>query len=302
MSDTRTRRARRRPQDLQALHRRRVPAVRVGTHLRDHRRERQVPRQRRARVAQGRARRGRRREGRASRSGRARPRTTAGRSSTASPRCSRGGERSSSTKCVEADEPAEAHRGEGRRRGDRPVGLVRRMERQDRAGARLVESRRRIVLRLLGARADRRRGGARAAGVVAARARLGRRARHRHAATPAWSSRRNGVRIPAISLTEVLATSDLPAGVVNMLTGSADELAPWLAAHMDVNAIDLCGAPPDSVTDLERAAADNLKRVVRRRDEQRARLVPRSRPRPDARVPRDQDRLASDRGLNQARA
>ena len=51
-------------------------------------------------------------------------------------------------------------------------------------------------------------------------------------------------RIPAISLTEVLATSDLPAGVVNMLTGRADELAPWLASHMDVNAIDLCGATP----------------------------------------------------------
>ncbi len=51
--------------------------------------------------------------------------------------------------------------------------------------------------------------------------------------------------IPAITLTEVLATSDLPAGVVNMLTGSADELAPWLASHMDVNAIDLCGASPE---------------------------------------------------------
>jgi acyl-CoA reductase-like NAD-dependent aldehyde dehydrogenase len=69
--------------------------------------------------------------------------------------------------------------------------------------------------------------------------------------------------IPAISLTEVLATSDLPAGVVNVLTGRAEELAPWLASHMDVNAIDLCGANPEAVADLERAAADNLKRVVR---------------------------------------
>jgi acyl-CoA reductase-like NAD-dependent aldehyde dehydrogenase len=69
--------------------------------------------------------------------------------------------------------------------------------------------------------------------------------------------------LPAISLTEVLATSDLPAGVVNMLTGRAEELAPWLAAHMDVNAIDLCGVPAESVADLERAAAENLKRVVR---------------------------------------
>ena len=72
--------------------------------------------------------------------------------------------------------------------------------------------------------------------------------------------------IPAITLTEVLATSDLPAGVVNVLTGSADELAPWLAAHMDVNAIDLCGASAGSVADLERAAAENLKRVVRPED------------------------------------
>jgi acyl-CoA reductase-like NAD-dependent aldehyde dehydrogenase len=70
--------------------------------------------------------------------------------------------------------------------------------------------------------------------------------------------------VPAITLTEVLATSDLPAGVVNVLTGHADELAPWLAAHMDVNAIDLCGASAGSVADLERAAAENLKRVIRR--------------------------------------
>ncbi len=72
--------------------------------------------------------------------------------------------------------------------------------------------------------------------------------------------------LPAITLTEVLATSDLPGGVVNMLTGRADELAPWLASHMDVNAIDLCGASSGSVADLERAAAENLKRVVRREE------------------------------------
>ena len=69
--------------------------------------------------------------------------------------------------------------------------------------------------------------------------------------------------LPAVTLTEVLATCDLPGGVINLLTGRTAELAPVLAAHMDVNAIDLCGAPADQVTDLERAAADNVKRVMR---------------------------------------
>jgi acyl-CoA reductase-like NAD-dependent aldehyde dehydrogenase len=67
--------------------------------------------------------------------------------------------------------------------------------------------------------------------------------------------------LAAIELAEALATSDLPGGVVNILTGRRAELAPWLASHMDVNAIDLTGA--DGLrTDLERAAADNVKRVV----------------------------------------
>jgi acyl-CoA reductase-like NAD-dependent aldehyde dehydrogenase len=69
--------------------------------------------------------------------------------------------------------------------------------------------------------------------------------------------------LPAVSLAEVLATSDVPPGVVNILTGRTAELAPWLAAHMDVNAIDVTGAPDALLADLERAAADNLKRVVR---------------------------------------
>ena len=69
--------------------------------------------------------------------------------------------------------------------------------------------------------------------------------------------------LPAVSLAEVLATSDVPPGVVNVLTGSTAELAPWLAAHMDVNAIDVTGVPDDLVADVERAVADNLKRVVR---------------------------------------
>jgi acyl-CoA reductase-like NAD-dependent aldehyde dehydrogenase len=68
--------------------------------------------------------------------------------------------------------------------------------------------------------------------------------------------------LAAIELAEVLATSDVPGGVVNILTGYKEELAPWLASHMDVNAIDLTGANGD-VAELERAAADNVKRVVK---------------------------------------
>jgi len=69
--------------------------------------------------------------------------------------------------------------------------------------------------------------------------------------------------LPAVTFAEVLATSDVPGGVVNILTGRTAEVAPWLASHMDVNAIDLAGADPASVTDLQVAAADNLKRVLR---------------------------------------
>jgi acyl-CoA reductase-like NAD-dependent aldehyde dehydrogenase len=67
--------------------------------------------------------------------------------------------------------------------------------------------------------------------------------------------------LAAIELAEAIATSDVPGGVVNLLTGYRAELAPWLASHMDVNAIDLTGA--DGLRgDLERAAAENVKRVV----------------------------------------
>jgi acyl-CoA reductase-like NAD-dependent aldehyde dehydrogenase len=69
--------------------------------------------------------------------------------------------------------------------------------------------------------------------------------------------------LPALTLAEVLATSDLPAGVVNVLSGFRKELLPWLAAHMDVNAIDVAGCTPDEVTAIEKAAADNVKRVVK---------------------------------------
>ena len=73
--------------------------------------------------------------------------------------------------------------------------------------------------------------------------------------------------LPAISLAEVLATSDLPGGVANVLTGFTAELAPWLASHRDVNAIDLTGAAAGDRADLQRAAADNVKRVYLPRDD-----------------------------------
>jgi len=70
--------------------------------------------------------------------------------------------------------------------------------------------------------------------------------------------------LPAVTLAEALATSDLPGGVVNLLTGRPAETAPWLASHQDVNAIDLAGVDDrDLAKRLEVAAADNLKRVLR---------------------------------------
>ena len=73
--------------------------------------------------------------------------------------------------------------------------------------------------------------------------------------------------LPAVSLTEVLATSDLPGGVVNLLTGYPGELAPWLASHRDVNAVDLTGVDPADRPALQQAAADNVKRVYAPVDE-----------------------------------
>jgi acyl-CoA reductase-like NAD-dependent aldehyde dehydrogenase len=68
--------------------------------------------------------------------------------------------------------------------------------------------------------------------------------------------------LASIELAEALATADVPGGVVNIVTGLLDELAPVLAAHMDVNALDVTGADGE-VAELERLAADNVKRVVR---------------------------------------
>jgi len=71
------------------------------------------------------------------------------------------------------------------------------------------------------------------------------------------------VPLPAVTLSEVLATSDVPGGVINVLTGRTAEIAPWLASHMDVNAIDASGAPDALAEELALAAAENLKRVLR---------------------------------------
>jgi acyl-CoA reductase-like NAD-dependent aldehyde dehydrogenase len=68
--------------------------------------------------------------------------------------------------------------------------------------------------------------------------------------------------LPAVTLAEVQATSDVPGGVVNVLTGDAAELGPWLAEHADVDALDVAGAGPVAA-ELERSAADTIKRVLR---------------------------------------
>jgi acyl-CoA reductase-like NAD-dependent aldehyde dehydrogenase len=69
--------------------------------------------------------------------------------------------------------------------------------------------------------------------------------------------------LPAVTLGEVLATSDVPGGVVNLLTGDAGEIGPWLAEHADVDGIDLTGAAAGSAMELERMAAGTIKRVIR---------------------------------------
>ncbi|MCW2581294.1 MAG: aldH [Klenkia sp.] len=69
--------------------------------------------------------------------------------------------------------------------------------------------------------------------------------------------------LPAITLSEVLATSDVPGGVANLLTGDAVEIGPWLAEHADVDGIDLAGTSGAVAMELERSAAGTLKRVLR---------------------------------------
>ncbi len=68
--------------------------------------------------------------------------------------------------------------------------------------------------------------------------------------------------LPTVTLCEVLATSDVPPGVINVITGYKKELVPWLASHMDVNAIDVTGVPEHLRAEVEATAAGNVKRVV----------------------------------------
>jgi acyl-CoA reductase-like NAD-dependent aldehyde dehydrogenase len=67
--------------------------------------------------------------------------------------------------------------------------------------------------------------------------------------------------LPAVTLGEVLATSDFPAGVINLLTGLRRELVPVLAAHMDVNGLDAWGVPPEDIAAVQETAMENVKRV-----------------------------------------
>jgi acyl-CoA reductase-like NAD-dependent aldehyde dehydrogenase len=69
--------------------------------------------------------------------------------------------------------------------------------------------------------------------------------------------------LPAVTLTEVLATSDVPAAVVNLITGFKRELVPWLAGHMDVNALDVWGVPGELRQSVEESAVENVKRLAR---------------------------------------
>jgi acyl-CoA reductase-like NAD-dependent aldehyde dehydrogenase len=69
--------------------------------------------------------------------------------------------------------------------------------------------------------------------------------------------------LPGITLGEVFATSDVPPGVVNLISGLKTELVPWLASHMDVNAIDSTGVEQGQLAALEKAAAENVKRLIR---------------------------------------
>ena len=69
--------------------------------------------------------------------------------------------------------------------------------------------------------------------------------------------------LPAITLSEVLATSDLPGGVVNILTGKITELAPWVGSHMEIDGVDVAGLSKKQEEELKLVGADNLKRIFR---------------------------------------
>jgi acyl-CoA reductase-like NAD-dependent aldehyde dehydrogenase len=76
--------------------------------------------------------------------------------------------------------------------------------------------------------------------------------------------------LAALTLAEVLATSDVPAGVVNIISGQRKELLPWLSSHMDVNAIDTAGCTADEIKAIEESAAGNVKRVIKLAEKERS--------------------------------
>ena len=125
----------------------------------------------------------------------------------------------------------------------RPVGLVRWLGGQGGAGRRVVQPRCRPVFQLQRARAHRDRRHGRAPGLLIARARVSVLAPVLVTGNTVVLLASEQRPLPAITLAEVLATSDVPGGVVNLITGRVGELAPVLAAHRDVDALDLAGAP-----------------------------------------------------------
>jgi len=73
--------------------------------------------------------------------------------------------------------------------------------------------------------------------------------------------------LPAITLSECCATSDVPPGVINILTGVTSELAPWMASHMEVDGIDISGLDPKNDADIRKSGTENLKRIHRIKSE-----------------------------------
>ena len=148
------------------------------------------------------------------------------------------------------------------RAGDRPGGLVRRLDRQAGPGAGLVQPGGRSLLQLHGAGADRGGGDVGASIEPALDGLVARIAPALAGGNVVVAVASSAHPLAACELAEAVATSDMPGGAVNLLTGHLDELAPVLAGHQDVNAIDLTGVDGDGA-ELERLAASNVKRVVR---------------------------------------
>ena len=150
-----------------------------------------------------------------------------------------------------------------RERRDRPLGLVRRVVRQGAPGARRHEPGRRSVLQLHDPRTDRAWWGSSLRQDQPLLGLVSRLAPAIVSGNAVVAVASESAPLPAVSLGEVLATSDVPGGVVNILTGRVAELVPWLAGHMDVNAIDVTGVPDELREQVDELAAENVKRIHR---------------------------------------